>query len=99
MELSGRVDAWPIGPKKNWSYDPIVQRFFDLTNQSYDVIELIGPTVHWSSHMMTSLNGNIFGITGLFCGKFTGHWWIPLTKASDAELWYFLWSVPEQTFE
>ena len=24
-----------------------------------------------------------------------GHWWIPLTKASDAELWYFLWSASE----
>ena len=24
---------------------------------------------------------------------------IPLTKASDAEQWYFLWSVPEQTIE
>ena len=27
----------------------------------------------------------------------TGHRWIPLTKASDAHLWYFLWSVHEQT--
>ena len=27
----------------------------------------------------------------------TGHRWIPLTKASDAELWYCLWSAPEQT--
>ena len=27
----------------------------------------------------------------------TGHWWIPLTKASDAVLWCFLWSAPEQT--
>ena len=24
------------------------------------------------------------------------HMWIPLTKASDAELWCFLWSAPEQ---
>ena len=23
--------------------------------------------------------------------------WIPLTKASDMELWCFLWSAPEQT--
>ena len=29
----------------------------------------------------------------------TGHWWIPLTQASDTELWCFLWSVPEQTVE
>ena len=28
-----------------------------------------------------------------------GHRWISLTKASDAELCYFLWSAPEQTVE
>ena len=44
--------------------------------------------------MMTSSNGNFFRVTGtLFGGIFTGHRWIPLTKASDAELWCFLWSV------
>ena len=42
-------------------------------------------------HMMTSSNGNILRVTG--------QWWIPLTKASDAELWCFLWPVPEQTVE
>ena len=44
--------------------------------------------------MMTSSNGNIFRFTVPLCGEFTGHRWIPLTKASDAELWCFLWSVP-----
>ena len=33
--------------------------------------------------------------TGPLCGEFTGHRWIPLTKACDAELWYFLWSALE----
>ena len=37
--------------------------------------------------MMTSSNGNIFRVTGPLCGEFTGHQWIPLTKASEAELW------------
>ena len=32
-------------------------------------------------------------------GEFTGHRWIPLTMASDAELWFFLWSAPEETLE
>ena len=45
--------------------------------------------------MMTSSNGNIFRVTGHLCGEFTGHRWIPRTKASDAELWCFLWSTPE----
>ena len=38
-------------------------------------------------YMMTSSIGNMFRVTGLLCGEFTGHRWIPLTKASDAELW------------
>ena len=38
---------------------------------------------------MTSSNGNIFRVTSHLCGEFTGPRWIPLTKASDAELWCF----------
>ena len=39
-------------------------------------------------------------LTGpLLYREFTGHLWIPLTKASDAELWCFLWYAPEQTVE
>ena len=45
---------------------------------------------------MTSSNGNIFHVTGPLCGEFTGHRWIPRTKASDAELRCFLWSAPER---
>ena len=37
----------------------------------------------WPLIMMTSLNGNIFRVTGPLCGEFTGHWWITLKKASD----------------
>ena len=43
--------------------------------------------------MMTSSNGNIFRVTGPLCGELSGHRWIPRTKASDAELWCFLWST------
>ena len=49
--------------------------------------------------MMTSSNGNIFRFTGPLCEEYTGHRWIPLTKASAAELLCFLWSAPEQTVE
>ena len=47
--------------------------------------------------MKTSSNGNIFRVTGHLCGEFTGPRWTPSTKASDVELWCFLWSVPELT--
>ena len=49
--------------------------------------------------MMTSSNGNNFRVIGNLCGEFTGDRWIPRTKASDAELWCFLWSSPEYTAE
>ena len=48
--------------------------------------------------MMTSWN-DIFRVNGILRGEFTGHRWIPLTKASDAEIWCFVWSAPEQTVE
>ena len=44
------------------------------------------PLTSSSEHMMTSSNGSFFRVTGHLCGG------IPRTKASDAELWYFLWS-------
>ena len=47
--------------------------------------------------MMTSSNGNISRVTGPSCGEFIGHRWTPRTKASDAELRCFLWSVPKWT--
>ena len=43
--------------------------------------------------MMTSSNGKISRVTGPLCGEFTGHRRIPRTKASEAELWCFLWSA------
>ena len=51
-------------------------------------------TDKWLLFMMTSLNGNIFRVTGPLCGEFTGHRWIPRTKASDAKLWCVLWFGP-----
>ena len=40
-------------------------------------IPVKSPSTH---NMMTSLNGNIFRVTGPLCGEFTGHQWIPRTK-------------------
>ena len=42
---------------------------------------------------MTSLNGNIFRVTGPLCGQFTGHRCIPHTNASDAVLWCFFFDL------
>ena len=43
--------------------------------------------------LMTSSNGNISRVSGPLYGEFTGYRWLPFTKASDAELWCFLWSI------
>ena len=57
--------------------------------------------IHWGRYhsMVTSSNGNIFRVTGSFWRELTGDRWVLLTKASDAKLWCFLWSAPEQSVE
>ena len=49
--------------------------------------------------VMTSSNENSFRANGPLCGEFTGHRWIPLKKACDAELGCFLLIATEQTVE
>ena len=72
-----------------------------LRNLEWPLSKVIYWPIQWHSdtrmeHMMTSSNANIFRVTGHLCREFTGHWWIPRTKASDAELWCFLWSTPDK---
>ena len=43
--------------------------------------------------------GKKFRVTGPLWEESTGHRWIPLTKANDAELGCILRSAPEQTVE
>ena len=77
--------------KTSWGIGTRVAGITDWTHH-------IGITDHWYV-MTTSSNGNIFRVTDPLCGVFTGHRWIPLTKASDAELWCFPWSAPEHMIE
>ena len=89
---------WPLRlalfPGEN--YDAFILHGQPITADHQD---LYSPRKHSLIGMMTSPNGNIFRVTGHLCGEFTGHRWIPHTKVSDAELWCFLWSVPEQAVE
>ena len=62
-------------------------------------IDILSTSNETDVSMMTSSNGNIFRITDPLWGESTGHRWIPLTKASGADLLCFLWSAPEQMFE
>ena len=55
-----------------------------------DRLRVMTASVHYQhSIKMMSSNGNIFRVIGPLWGESTGHRWIPLTKASDAELSYF----------
>ena len=59
--------------------------FFNYTCWGSDCSE---PTIRvslshllvFALHMMTSSNGNIFRVTGILCGEFTGHRWIPTQR-------------------
>ena len=75
------VNCWHHGMNRhNWSFLAQDNLYISYTFYRY---------------MMTSSNRNIFRVPGHLCGEFTGHRWIPRTKASDAELWCFLWSASE----
>ena len=79
------IHRWPVNSPHKW---PVTRKMLGEA----DVAQT-------DPCMMMSSNGSIFRVTGLLWGEFTGHRWIPLTKASDAELWCFLWSTAEQTIE
>ena len=38
-------------------------------------------------------------LLALYDGESTGQRWTPFTNTSDAELWSFLWAMPEQSIE
>ena len=92
--------------RKMFPFDDVImlRQYFHPTKllSLYSCVWLIWQYVHCLSKyrilsmhiMMTSSNGNIFRVTGPLCGEFTGYWWIPRTKASDAEFWCYLWSAP-----
>ena len=57
-----------------------------LNNLSTEIKQIIWL---WWRHQMGTFSALL-----VLCAKFTGDRWIPRTKASDAELWCFLWSAP-----
>ena len=100
----GPVNSPHKGPvtRKMFSFDDVIMMMSDIRYIWRTAVhtaphESTWERAWWQLHpltMMTSPDGNIFRVTGSLCGEFTGHRWIPRTKASDAKLWSFLWSAP-----
>ena len=68
------------------AYIPLIMHtVLSLSSFKYCVYRPIDDVIKWKH----------FPRSGFLCGEC--HRWTPLTKASDAELWCFLWSVPEPT--
>ena len=103
---SPRSDNWIMG-SKNYRLD--VTGIIPTLLWDYNLHTATTLTLMWLAQMryavhqihqrsgfikMTSSNGNLVRVTGPLRGEFTGNRWIPLTKASDVELWCFLWSGP-----
>ena len=88
-----------LGNKLDKLKPKFVKSAADICMANYHLITVPlnknGLVLHLQNFMMTSSNGNIFHVTDLLCGEFTGPRWIPLTKTIDAERWCFLWSAPE----
>ena len=102
---SNNTDVYAL--RSNWQYNTIVSGNGVASTRQQVITPIRVERFHWCicaltlyngcdytflCNMMTSSNGNIFRV---IC-EFTGHWWIPSQKASDSELWCFLWSAPEQ---
>ena len=93
--ISWIIEWNPILKNKKLSdTESIPSKFIKLCEKEHvDEITLVSITLAlcpwWRRQMET------FSAHWPFVWEFTGDRWIPLTKASDAELWCFLWSVPE----
>ena len=83
-EFNGGINIWL--PRRWINDNDSIHTSFVIPVMRHELIPAEDSLV---KTMMTSSNGNIFRVIGPLWREFTGHRWIPLTKASDAELWCF----------
>ena len=86
---------WPV-TRKMFPFDDVIMLCCGEATwgagdaQLWTIMRCVSSNQLIRRYMMTSSSENIFRVTGPLWGEFTGHRWIPLTKASNAELWCFL---------
>ena len=94
------INVYIVYPRIYASADVTKLSIMLLYDRSITETEMLSGWLPLSSlGMMTSSSGNIFRVTGHLFGEFTSPRWIPRTKASDAELWCFIWSASEYMVE
>ena len=88
MSLNRCILSWTINMAifNYWSdyddYSLIIFQMLTRNNSQRDdyILPLTSTSNSHHEDIMTSSNGNIFGITGHLCGEFTGHRWIPAQR-------------------
>ena len=84
----------------SWIYQVLSHKLSRMRmKHNIDLIFVLKRYLNISHSMMTSSNGNISALLAICTGKSSVPRLIPRTKASDAELWYFLRSAAEYTAE
>ena len=86
-------DTWYVGHGEGIIIDYLPFLCKEINNEC--VVRTRKQTVVYESKTWWRHQVEIFfRVTGPLWGESSGHRRIPLTKASDAELWCFLWSAP-----
>ena len=70
-------------------YLTVSKRHMTLWCHNMDTLSALLTLYEWNPPHDDVIKWEYFRVTGPLCGEFTGHRWIPLTKASDAELCCF----------
>ena len=84
----------PKGPNQIFSQQPKMNVWAVVRSHRCPLYHLrwgYAANLPWWHHHMEKF----FHVTVPLWRESTGHMWIPFTKASDVELWCFLWFAPE----
>ena len=98
FQTTFRFNAMRPGQNRWYFADDTIMNFLERKSLRFgwNVIQFM---FLWNKRMMhMRLKHNAHQME-TFSASLAGDRWIPLTKASDAELWCFILSVPEQTGE
>ena len=86
-----------FGEGRNWICIPSQNKIHPRLFDEYDIVAQLMSWRFRLIHTHSVVRAKFHNTIQLILQS--GHWWIPLTKASDAKFRCFLWSAPKQTVE